>query len=122
MMTTDGMKTRWGIMGSHLKSGMCAGIIQVRAVSLARKANQERNAYRHVGNEPACVEREPAEPRRATGLVGFLLQQQVQSSQQGFTIETPSLLPARPLWIKLLALDRSEARAGVPRLQVSACG
>ncbi|CAM9488627.1 unnamed protein product [Hapterophycus canaliculatus] len=28
MMTQDGLKTRWGIMKSHLKSGMCAGVIQ----------------------------------------------------------------------------------------------
>ncbi|CAM9758286.1 unnamed protein product [Pylaiella littoralis] len=30
MMSRDGFKTRWGIMRSHLKSGMCAGVIQAR--------------------------------------------------------------------------------------------
>ncbi|CAM9316019.1 unnamed protein product [Scytosiphon promiscuus] len=28
MTSQDGLKTRWGIMKSHLKSGMCAGVIQ----------------------------------------------------------------------------------------------
>lgn len=37
MMSQEGVKTRLGIMRSHLKSGMCAGIIQVpRTLSFGR--------------------------------------------------------------------------------------
>jgi len=68
MMTKDGVKTRWGIMRSHLKSGMCAGIIQVHAflvngvVSLGRATNLERNACSHLSNEPvpSCARLESA--------------------------------------------------------------
>ncbi|CAM9410526.1 unnamed protein product [Laminaria digitata] len=42
MMTQDGLKTRWGIVRGHVKSGMCAGVIQ------ARNESGTKTHFKHV--------------------------------------------------------------------------
>lgn len=48
MMTQDGLKTRWGIVRGHVKSGMCAGVIQ------ARNESGTKTHFVHLNSDYRC--------------------------------------------------------------------
>lgn len=131
MMTQDGLKTRWGIMKSHLKSGMCAGVIQASSL-LIRQKDLVAIGSVAVGAAAVKLEARGRSPRGETwkGSANNTLQmfEDIRTARFSVGITTQSLLrvsiflfPSRRVYVRN---DRTaaETRPGVSRLQIPSRG